>query len=168
MQMNSPFGFSAQPFLMWQQIALKSFEMAIASSQVIGLRTGRFALAGSTPNAADQRELVLMVQEKGLAAMESAQSMGSRMLALNQEFAALAFSRMLSASTAMMSIATARSTSDALARQSTLVRDTVKDSLDSASKLTGSPALLVQSALKPIHKRVKANVTRLGKTAKKR
>ena len=83
---------------MWSRLAWKTGEMAIASAQVIGHRTSRLALAGSVPSARDQREFALMGQEKGEAAMESAQAVGVRMLMLNQQFAALAFKQMLSAS----------------------------------------------------------------------
>ena len=85
------------PFLMWSQLAWKTGEMAIASAQVIGHRTGRLARAGPVPDARDQREFALMGREKGAAAMESAQAVGVRMLMLNQQFAALAFKQMLSA-----------------------------------------------------------------------
>lgn len=79
------------PFLMWSRLAWKTGEMAIASAQVIGLRTKRIALASSLPGPRDQREFVLMGQEKGATAMESAQAVGARILMLNQQFAALAF-----------------------------------------------------------------------------
>jgi len=55
------------PFLMWSRLAWKTGEMAIASAQIIGHRTGRFALAGPVPSARDQREFALMGHEKNEA-----------------------------------------------------------------------------------------------------
>ena len=151
------------PFLMWSQLGWKSGEMAIAAAQVIGHRTSRLALAGSVPSARDQREFALMGQEKGDAALESAQAVGVRMLMLNQQFAALAFKQMLSASVAMMSIAASRTAAESVDRQSKLVRDTMTRSVVAASKLSGSTAQLARRALKPVHTRVSGNVRRLGK-----
>ena len=93
------------PLSMWSRLAWKAGEMAISSAQVIGQRASRFALAGATPNALDQREFVLMSQEKGEAALESAQAVGSRMFLMGQQFATLAFKQALSTSVSLMSIA---------------------------------------------------------------
>ena len=96
------------PFLLWSRLAWQAGEMAIASSQVIGHRTHRLTLAGPAPNARDRREFALMGQEKGAAAVESAQAVGMPLLMVTQQFTALAFKQMLSASAALMSIAASR------------------------------------------------------------
>ena len=85
------------PFLMWSRLAWETVEMANASAQVVGHRMSRLVLAGCVPNARDQREFALMGQEKGEAALESAQAVGVRMLMLNQQFAALAFKQIRTA-----------------------------------------------------------------------
>jgi hypothetical protein len=154
------------PFLMWSQLAWKTGEMAIASAQVIGQRTSRVALAGPVPSARDQREFALMGQEKGEAALESAQAVGVSMLMLSQQFAVLAYKQMLSASVAMMSIGASRTTAQYVDRQSKLVHDTITSSTVAASKLSGSTAKLARNAVKPVHKRVKGNVRRLGRMSK--
>ena len=154
------------PFLTWSRLAWKTGEMAIASAQVIGHRTSRLALAGALPSARDQREFTLMGQEKGAAAMESAQAVGARMLMLNQQFAALAFKQMLSASAALMSIAASRTAAESVGRQSKLVRDTMTSSVVTVSKLSDSTAHLARRALKPVHTRVSGNVRRLGGMSK--
>jgi hypothetical protein len=151
------------PFLMWSRLAWKTGEMAIASAQVIGHRTSRLALAGSVPSACDQREFALMGQEKGDAALESAQAVGVSMLMLNQQFTALAFKQMLSVSVALMSIAASRTAAESVDRQSKLVRDMMTSSVVAASKLSGSTAELARRALKPVHTRISGNVRRLGK-----
>jgi hypothetical protein len=154
------------PFLTWSRLAWKTGEMAIGSAQVIGHRTRRLALAGSVPSARDQREFALMGQEKGAAAMESAQAVGVRMLMLNQQFAALALKQALSASAALLSIAASRTPAESAGRQSKLVRDTLANSVVAASKISGATAQLARRALKPVHTRVSGNVRRLGKIAR--
>jgi hypothetical protein len=148
---------------MWSRLAWKAGELAIASAQVIGRRTSRFALAGSAPSARDQREFALMGQEKSEAALESAQAVGVRMLMLNQQFAALAFKQMLSASATLMSIGSSRTAAESVDRQLKLVRDTMAGSVVAASKLSGSTAQLARRALGPVHARARGNIRRLGK-----
>ena len=153
------------PFLLWSRLAWSTGEMAIASAQVIGHRTRRFALAANVPSARDQREFALMGHEKGEAAMESAQAIGAGMLMLNQQIATLAFKQLLSSSAALLSIAASRTTAESVDRQSKLVRDTVTSSIAAASELSGSTARLARGALKPVHARVSENVRRLGRAA---
>jgi hypothetical protein len=154
------------PFLMWSRLAWKAGEMAIASAPVIGHRTGRLALASSVTTARDQREFALMGQEKGRAALESAQAAGVRMLMMNQQFAALAFKQMLSASAALLSIAASRTAAESVHRQSKLVRDTLNNSVAATSKLSSGAAQLARRALSPVHARVRGNVRRLGRTSR--
>ena len=151
------------PFLLWSRLAWKTAEMATGAAQVIGHRTHRMAVAGPLPSTRDQREFTLMGREKGEAAMESARAMGTSMLALNQQFAALAFKQMLSASAALMSIASSRSVAQSAGRQSRLVRDMTAGSVAAAARLSGSTARVARRGLKPVHKRVSGNVRRLGK-----
>lgn len=125
----------------------KTGEMAIASAQVTGLRTKRIALAGSLPGPRDQREFALMGQEKGAAAMESAQAVGAHILMLNQQHAALAFKQILSASVSLMSIAASRSAAESVERQSKFARDSMAGSIVAASKLSGATAQLTRRAL---------------------
>jgi hypothetical protein len=150
-------------FLMWSRLAWKTGEMALASAQVIGHRTGRLANAGYIPSARDQREFALMGQEKGAAALESAQAMGMPMLMLNQQFAMLAFKHMMAVSDSLMSIAASRTAGESAERQTKLVRDTMTRSAVAAAQLSGATARVARSALKPVHTRVSGNVRRLGK-----
>ena len=151
------------PLTMWSRLAWKAGEMAISSAQVIGQRTSRLALAGATPNARDQREFALMGREKGEAALESAQAVGSRMFLMGQQIATLAFKQALSASVSLMSIAMSRTVAESADRQARLVRDTMAGSVATAAKLSGTSAGIVKSALKPVQKRVSKNVKRLRK-----
>jgi hypothetical protein len=151
------------PFLMWSRLAWQTGEMAVASSQVIGHRTRRLALAGPVPNVRDQREFARRSQEKSAAALESVQAAGLPMLALGQQAAVFAFKQMVSTSLALLSIAASRTAAESATRQSKLVRDTLNNSMAAASGLSGSTVKLAKSALKPVHTRVSRNARRLGK-----
>ena len=151
------------PFLMWGRHAWKTGEMAINAIQVINHRTTRISRAGVVPNARDQREFSLMVQEKAEAVMESAQATGIPLLMLSQQFIALTFKQMMSGSLALMSLAASQTPAESATRQSRLISATLSDSAVAASKLSRSAALLARSALTPVHKRVSANARRLGK-----
>jgi hypothetical protein len=66
------------PLAMWGRLAWKTGEMAAASAQVIAHRTTRLALAGAVPGLRDQRELALMMREKGAAVQDCVQAYGLR------------------------------------------------------------------------------------------
>lgn len=154
------------PLLTWRQLAWKAGEMLVTSTQVIGHRTRRLALAGAVPSARDQSEFALMGQEKFQAMSDSAQVVGVRLLMLNQQFAALAFKQMMSMTGSLMSIAASRSAAQSVERQARLVRDTMNNSAVTASRFSGATAQLAQRALAPVHARVKGNVKRLGKKSR--
>lgn len=151
------------PFLMWSRLAWKAGEMALASAQVIGHRTGRLANAGSIPSARDQREFALMGREKGASAFESAQAMGMSMLMVNRQFAMIAFKNIIAASASLMSIATSRTAGESAERQTKFVHDTMTRAAVAAAQLSSAAARVAGSALKPVHTRVSGNVKRLGK-----
>lgn len=154
------------PFLSWSRLAWKAGEMSIAAAQVVGRRTGRLALIGPAIGPGDRRELAMMGQEKGEAAIESAQAVGMRMLVLNQQFAALAFRHMVSTSSALLSLAASRTPAESAQRQAKFVRDTTANSVAMASKVSGAAAKLAGGALAPVHARVNRNARRLSKKSK--
>jgi hypothetical protein len=156
----------ANPFLSWVRLACRAGEMSIAAAQVVGRRTGRLALIGPALGPGDRRELVMMGQEKGEAAMESAQAVGMGMLMLNQQFAALAFRHMVSTSSALISLAASRTPAESAQRQAKLVRDTTANSTVMVSKVSRAAAKLAGEALAPVHSRVNRNVRRLSKKSK--
>ncbi|MES2937431.1 MAG: polyhydroxyalkanoate granule-associated phasin [Pseudomonadota bacterium] len=62
---------AADPLVLWWQLGMKTWEMLLASGQVIGIRVGRMAAAGSRPSAGDRKEFTRMVSEKVAAAGQS-------------------------------------------------------------------------------------------------
>ncbi len=154
------------PLVTWSQWTWKAGEMLVASTQVIGHRTSLLASAKSLPNARDRREFVLMGQEKAQAASASVQAVSTRLLMMNQEFAAHAFKQMLSAVGSLMLIATSRTPAEYVERHSRLVRDTLARSAVTASKFSGATAQLAQRALAPVHARVQGNVKRFGRKSR--
>lgn len=150
----------ALPFVVWNELAMKTGEMMLASAQVISHRTHRMAQAGAIPNARDRREFTLMGQEKVEAAQESALAMGSHLARMNSQLGVRAWQDMVAAGSAMLSLAGSRTLTDVMARQAKLAR-TVSQSAASASQLSDVTARLASRGLKPIHSRATANARRL-------
>jgi hypothetical protein len=150
------------PLIAWNEIALKTGEMMLASAQVIGHRTHRMAKAGAIPNARDQREFTLMGQEKLEAASESAMAMGRQIANAHSRLGMRAWQDMMAAGSAMMSLATSRSITDAMTGHARLA-NTVTRSAASAGELSDVAAKLVNHGMKPIHSRATANARRLGR-----
>ncbi len=146
------------PFMMWNRLAWKVSEMALGSAQVIALRTN-----GPRPGG---KELLMMSREKGEAAVASMQSMALPFFRMNQQLATLAFNQMLSAWSSMLSIASSRTPAQSLERQLKLAGTTISNSAVAAAKIADSGARVARSGLKPVHKRVKANVVRLRKKSR--
>lgn len=163
MPTNQIRNLAANPFVLWGRLAMKSWEMIMNSTQVVGHRMSRMALAGPSPSQRDRREFAIMGREKGEAAMESVQAAALQMQAQGQQFATHAFRQMLSTSTAMMSIFASRTPAQSVGRQSQFMRDSINDSVATAVKLSGSTARIARRALNPVHKRVSKNVKRLRK-----
>jgi hypothetical protein len=162
MEENETPSLSTNPISVWTDLAVKTYEMMMASAEVIGHRTGRMAAAGPIPDPGDQREFALMGQEKIEAAAESARAMAEFVMTLNRQLGARAFSQMLTGSTAMISLASSRSIGQSIERHGELVR-TMTESAITASQLPNSAGLLAHSAVKPIYSRTKENARRLGK-----
>jgi hypothetical protein len=154
---------SANPLLLWTNLALKTSEMLMASAQVIGHRTQRMALAGPMPNARDRREFTLMGQEKVDAVGESMQAVALRMVTANQQLGAMLFKQMMAGATSFMALATTPALAWTGLRQSELLGQTVSSSTALASHLSGSFAQLAHHGLKPIHSRATSNARRLLK-----
>jgi len=142
------------PLLTWSRFALQAGETALGSAQVIAYRTNPTAERG---------EMLTMGREKGEAAIESMQAMGLPLMRMYQQMAALGFSQMMSLWSSMLSIGSSRTSAQVTQRQLKLLDDTIKSSAVAASKAARSGAAVARSALEPVQRRVKANVTRLSK-----
>jgi hypothetical protein len=156
-------GASANPFVIWTDLAWKTGELMMTSGQVIGYRMLGMALAGPTPSLRDRREFTLMSQEKIQAAAESAQAMGSYVVTLNQQLAALAVKQMFAGAAAIMSLASSRTAAESIGRQTKLLGDTLTHSAAVASHLSNATARLTQRGLRPIRARAARNAKRLRK-----
>lgn len=154
---------SANPFLVWTDLAFKTSEMLLASAQVIGHRTSRMALAGPSPSARDRKEFTLMAQEKVEAVAESTQAMTFRMLSVNQQISIMAFKQMLSGASGFAALAGSRTMLQSGRRQAEFAGETMARSAAIAAHLSGSMAHLASHGLKPIHSRATGNAKRLLK-----
>jgi hypothetical protein len=155
---------SANPFLAWTTLAMKTWEMLFASAQVIGHRTGRMALAGPAPGARDRREFQRMGMEKAEAAAESAQAMALRMFSANQQLGLTAMRQMLSGWNALASLANSRTIPQTLKLQNDLLQNTMFHANAATSQLADSFARTIHKGLTPIHSRATANARRLSRT----
>ncbi|HEX6706101.1 MAG TPA: polyhydroxyalkanoate granule-associated phasin [Albitalea sp.] len=153
---------ATMPLALWNDIALRTGEMMVASAQVIAHRTGRMAAAGHSPSLRDRREFTRMGLEKVEAAGESLWAMGQHLTAMNMQLAMKAWQDMVAAGTAWMSLAGSRSLPQAMRRHGELAR-TVSASAKSASRLSDATARVARQGLKPIHSRATANAKRLRK-----
>jgi len=146
------------PFLVWNNLAWESGQMAIDSTRVICQRLGSLVLDQNLKNtSSDSKKFTSMGHEKIEASLESAQAIGLNLMMFNQQFVSIAMKQMLTAHSAIMAIAQSRSPADAVNLQSKLVSETMTNSAVATSKLSGSGAKLARSAIKPVLKRVKRN-----------
>ncbi|MBA2960574.1 MULTISPECIES: polyhydroxyalkanoate granule-associated phasin [Ramlibacter] len=82
---------TANPFLQWIQLALRTGEMLWASGQVIPIRLGRMAAAGHQPSARDRKEFARMAPEKLQAGTESLLAVGLKLQAMQLQWLAQAW-----------------------------------------------------------------------------
>jgi hypothetical protein len=154
------------PFMLWNDIAMRTGEMLVASAQVIGHRTSRMATAGHSPSLRDRREFARMGIEKVEAANESAWAMGRHLTTLNAQLGARAWKDLMEAGNAWMSLAASSNVPQAVERQVKLMR-TVSKSAASASTLSNAAARMTRHGLAPIHSRATANAKRLSRVKTK-
>lgn len=162
--MRRPSYNSANPFLLWTTLTVKTWEMLFASAQVIGHRTGRMALAGPAPNARDRREFHLMGQEKIDAATESLQAVALRMFSLNQQLGLMAFQQFISGWSGLMSLAVSNTIPQTLKVQKDMLNNTISHTASVMNQVGDSVAKTMHKGLTPIHSRATANARRLART----
>ena len=160
---RNPLGYSyLAPFMLWNDLAMKSAEMMLASAQVIGHRTARMALSGAAPNARDRREFALMGKEKLEAGAQSGQAMATHLMTMNPQLGAQAFHGMLQCTAAFVALAGSRTPAQLVARQAALAR-ALGHSTASILDVAQVAARLAHRGLKPVHAKATANAKRLGK-----
>lgn len=144
--------------------------MLLASAQVVHHRTGRIAKAGAVPDRRDQREFLLMGQEKFEAVAESAQAIALRMFKMNQDIGALLLRQMMAAAGSWLASGANRagmqSTLKSSSLQAEIMRNAIKNSADLNAQIMRSLAHVAQQGLRPVHTRATANARRLGRLKK--
>lgn len=153
----------ASPLTPWFGLALKTTEMLVASSVVIGQRLTRVAFAGPRPGARDRREFHRMGQEKLDAGVESALAMAIRLAWMGPQAGAAAFQQWMQGSRTMMSLGM-QPTATVAEIQATLGRSVLNSMTALTRHGTDSAANLAQQGLRPIHSRATANARRLLKS----
>jgi len=159
---NLPGSALLAPWLLWNELAVKTAELMFASAQVIAHRTGRMAMAGAAPNARDRREFALMGREKIEAGAKSARAIAAQMMTLREPVGAQAFRDIQRGTAALTALAASRTPAQVIARQAALAR-ALRRSAGSMAGATKSATRLAQRGLKPIHAKATANAKRLRK-----
>ncbi|MDR5799345.1 polyhydroxyalkanoate granule-associated phasin [Caballeronia sp. LZ001] len=156
---------SASPFrdlsTSWFETLSDASEMFRATSQVVGHRTVRMAMAGPLPSERDQTEFSLMSTEKKEAATEALQALGSGCLSLAITLAADTTRLIWEASSATIALASSQTASQWLERQAVLL-GVVNNAPINPLRLANSATHVIQETLAPIHDRATANAKRLG------
>jgi len=165
MNQTSPFNMFANPFLAWSDFVLLSTQMMWTSAQVIGHRTSRMMLAGTTPSPSDQREFTLMSEEKVAAAVESTQAMAQGIFKLGQELAVMTGRQMLAGVPLMMSLATSATPRQSAVRQTNLARAGLANAAEANSRIAASIPRIARKGIRPLHSKATANRKRLAKHA---
>lgn len=160
MKRNLPGSSFLAPWLLWNELAVKTAELMFASAQVIAHRTGRMAIAGAAPNVRDRREFALMGREKIEAGAKSARAMAAHMMALRAPLGGQVFRDIQRSTAAFKSLATSRTPAQVIARQAALA-SALGRSASSMADATKSVTRLAQRGLKPIHAKATANAKRL-------
>jgi len=145
----------------WSRLMTEIYELLHATMQVVSVRTTRFALAGPLPGERDRREFSLMTREKGEAATESIQALGSGVINLAVAIARDTSKHFCAASAAATTLASSRSAAQWFERQAELTK-LANDCPAYPLKLVSSSACLLQEVLAPIHGRATANAKRLS------
>jgi hypothetical protein len=145
----------------WWQLATDVGEMFTASTQVVGHRTARMAMAGPMPSVRDRNEFSLMRSEKNEAASESVKAMSSGFMKLTTELTLESGRQIWAASAATLALASSTTPTQWFERQAALVKIITK-SPTHPLQLASSATRLVQDGLAPIHGRATANALRLG------
>lgn len=150
------------PFLLWCDLAVKTGEMLVSSSQVINSRVGRMARAGANPSARDRREFMLMGSEKLEAATQSGLAVATRLQSANLQLLARAWQHWFASLSAFSLLMTSRNVGEIMARQHRLAH-ALGRSGHAGARLSSDAARLASAALKPVHSASTANARRLAR-----
>lgn len=146
----------------WNDLAVSTGEMLLASAQVIAHRTGRMALAGPLPSARDRREFALMGSEKVEAAMQSALAMGGSSTTVGLQAGLRVWAGLQAVAQASLAVAASRTPQQAAERQAALA-GAIGSAAGAMTELGSAGVRIASGGLRPIHARATANARRLAR-----
>lgn len=151
-KMRSPLDIYFNPFALWVNVAAKTAELLMASSEVIAARAAQLA-------ALETQELTLMGSEKVEAFSRAA---GHWLLACwpMQRHAWRALREWSAVGNAALALATSRTLGQAVSRRNVLAHAAAK-ALPSTFKASTAAARSTDRILSPIHGKASANAKRL-------
>ena len=150
----------ARPLMLWSTLAVKTFQLATAATQVVAIRGSRIAAAGAVPDADDQREFSRMGSEKLDAFSRAGHALATGAIPLVAGMAAQSWRLSLQLAAAATRLAASRTTEQTFARQRALADVLMAHS--PAAPATAA-ARLAHRALAPVHATATANARRLAK-----
>jgi hypothetical protein len=154
---------AANPFLLWGTLAVKTLEMSTAAAQVIAIRTGRMAVAGPNPSAADRREMTLMGAEKVDAFSRAGRAIATGAVPLVAGMAGQALRTGMDLFHAATHLAASRTLPQTMQRQRALAATLMRHAPAAGHGASAAGARLAHRALAPVHAKATANARRLSK-----
>ena len=155
-----PTAASARPLMLWSTLALKTFQLATASTQVVAIRGARLAAAGDAPDADDRREFARMGTEKVDAFTRAGHALATGAIPLVAGMAAQSWRLSLQLAAAAARLGASRTPAQTFSRQRALA-DVLMQHSPAASATAA--ARLAHRALEPVHSTATANARRLAK-----
>lgn len=158
------------PFFAWTDLAMRTTEMMVSSSQVVGERVDELARAGANPSARDAREFTLASPDTMKAATDASLRIANTLQNASFQLISQAWQQWFSSLAAMTALTGSNSFGEALARQDRLFRSLTQPSRaftrggeDSPADATPRPARGTSAAAKR-----NARVSRTRVTASRR
>jgi len=162
---RSPFEASI-PAAVWWQNAVKFWEIAFATPQVIALRAARFGVAGPFASGPDGAEAVRMVQEKAVAFLESWAAMASQTFRVQQDVMVAASQQWLGFWSALAGAALPRARAPIAMSRRAKVQPTF-DATRIAAVASRGAARVAARGLAPVHRRATSNARRLSRSKRR-
>jgi hypothetical protein len=167
----------------WMDVAASMSQMMLSSGQVVAQRGARMAASTMPLSARDQKEFTLMGAEKVHAAGEAMQAMFTPMLvnggALALKLAEVGWRQMLRNARLLHNwsplafgtpetwsaspLAASTKAMNEVVRQGNYLSASINDAAHTAGHVNRAASSVARRAIKPVHRKVKANARRLAK-----
>ena len=146
----------------WQQIAIDTWRMTLSASDVITRRVLQFGCPIFSADHPNQTELSLMTQEKFDALNESAACAAAQALSIGRSLGIQSGATITRHACTLFTHAIRSDATAIEAQLQVMAHELTRQSITVTPNFVGALARVTQSALRPVHRRVLANVRRLS------